>query len=164
MSHTSSRLRQVMDWRAAVLAGLVAGLVFLLFQLIATSIVLGESPWIVLNQIAAIVLGPAGLVDSFALNPAAFILGLLIHFLFSILFTLLLAFIIHRWGLAVGIIGGALFGLALYGLNYYAFARLFTLTWFSGMRSAYVILAHIVFGAVAGGVYEALEKDIYVAE
>lgn len=164
MSQTSSRLRQVMDWRAAIVAGLVAGLVFLLFQLIATSVALGERPWIVLNQIAAIVLGPAGLVNSFELNPTALILGLLLHFLFSVLFALLLAFIIHRWGLVVGIIGGALFGLALYGLNYYAFARIFTFTWFTGMRSAYVILAHIVFGAVAGGVYEALEKDIYVAE
>lgn len=160
MTKTRQRLRQVMDWRAALIAGVVAGTVTLLLQLILIAALTGGSPWFVLYHIAGLVLGPDAVlgVTGFEVGPA--LLGLLLHFVLAILFTLLLAFIIHRWGLVVGIVGGALFGLALYGINYYTFTIFFP--WFYPFRSWVVILIHVVFGAVAGGTYEALEEEIYV--
>jgi len=55
-----------------------------------------------------------------------------------------------------------LFGLALYAINYYTFTLFFP--WFFPMRSWLVVLSHIVFGATAGGVYEAFEHETYVVE
>lgn len=53
--------------------------------------------------------------------------GVLVHLVLSLVYALLLAFIIHRWGLVVGIVGGALFGVAIYIINYYTFTALFSL-------------------------------------
>src|SRR5690606_37457833 len=88
--------------------------------------------------------------------------GTLIHLTLSVGYAIVLAFIIHRWGLVVGIIGGALFGLAIYIINYYSFTYLFP--WFFPLRSWIALVGHIFFGAAAGGIYEALERDIYVME
>ena len=88
--------------------------------------------------------------------------GVLMHMSLSLVYALLLAFIIHRWGLVVGIVGGALFGLAIYIINYYTFTYLFP--WFFPLRSWLVLATHIFFGATAGGIYEALERDIYVLD
>ena len=73
---------------------------------------------------------------------------------------LLLAFIIHRWGLIVGIVGGALYGLSLYLINYLTFSAFFP--WFYPLQSWMMVVGHVFFGALAGGLYEALERDIYV--
>jgi hypothetical protein len=85
-----------------------------------------------------------------------------IHLFLAVIYALVLAFIIHRWGLVVGIIGGALFGLALYIINYYTFTALYP--WFFPLRSWIALVGHIVFGGLAGGIYEALERDVYVID
>src|SRR5690606_21498005 len=93
-------------------------------------------------------------------DPLVVLVALLVHFVLSVLYACILAFIIHRGGLLAGIIGGALFGLALYAINYYTFSFFFP--WFFSLRSWMVVAAHGLFGAIAGGVYEALERDRYI--
>ena len=163
MAQRSITMRQIMDWRAAVLAGIVAGVVFLALQMaILAGVTGGSSPWVILRMTAAMVMGQSVLPPPASFDPAITLVALLITFVLSILFALLIAFVLHRWGLLVGIIGGALFGLALYAINYYTFTLFFP--WFFPMRSWLVVLAHIAFGATAGGVYEAFEHETYVAE
>ncbi len=163
MAQRSITMRQIMDWRAAVLAGIVAGAVFLVLQIaILVSLTGGSSPWVVLRMIAAMVMGQGVLPPPATFDPGITVVALLINFVLSILFALLIAFVLHRWGLLVGIFGGALFGLALYAINYYTFTLFFP--WFFPMRSWLIVLSHIVFGATAGGVYEAFEHEEYVAE
>jgi hypothetical protein len=65
---------------------------------------------------------------------------------------LVIAIVVHRWGLIVGIVGGAILGLAIYGINLYAMTTFFT--WFFALNNRVLLLSHILFGAVAGGVYE----------
>jgi hypothetical protein len=62
----------------------------------------------------------------------------------------------------VGIIGGAFFGLAIYLINYYTFSYFYP--WFYPLRSWIALAGHLFFGAVAGGLYETFERDIYVVE
>ncbi|MFN8449032.1 MAG: hypothetical protein U0521_10670 [Anaerolineae bacterium] len=45
------------------------------------------------------------------------VVGVIVHYVLSFVFTLIITIVIHRWGLVVGIVGGALLGLALYGIN-----------------------------------------------
>lgn len=152
------RMRQVMDWQAAIRAGLMAGLIALLIVVIPAAA--DGYPWIIFHWIAALILGSGVLAETSDLSPLVIGLGLIIHFSLSIIYSLILAFIIHRWGFWVGVLGGALFGLALFAINYYTFTLLFP--WFLVMRSWTVLIAHLVFGAVAGGTYEALEVERFI--
>ena len=162
MIKSSSRVRQIMDWRAAFWAGIIAGAIYLVAQMALLAQITGGSPWIVPRRIAAIVLGESVLPPPATFDLTIFLVSLLLHLFLSVIYTLILAFIIHRWGLIVGIVGGALFGLALYVINYYTFSIFFP--WFFPVRSWVDILSHMLFGAVAGGVYEALEVEVFVKE
>jgi hypothetical protein len=62
----------------------------------------------------------------------------------------------------VSVLGGALFGLALYLINFFTFTTFFP--WFYPARNWPFAAVHILFGAVAGGIYELLEKDVFVIE
>lgn len=152
----------IMDWRAAVIAGVVAGALTMLLWMILWATVTGGSVWTPFHHVAAILLGESVLSPSQTLDLRVILAGAVVHLALAVLYTLLLAFIIHRWELLVGILGGALFGLALYLINYYTFSILFP--WFFPLRSWIALVGHIFFGAVAGGLYELMERDVYVAE
>lgn len=155
-------LRQIMDWRAAVIAGLLAGGITMLLWVILLSVVTGGSIWTPFHHIGAILLGEDVLTPSRVIDFRVVLTGTFIHLSLSVVYAIILAFIIHRWGLVVGILGGALFGLALYLINYHFFTSLYP--WFYPLRSWIALVGHIVFGATAGGIYEALERDIFVME
>ena len=108
MSNSPSRLHQVMDWRAAIWAGIIAGAIFLLLQMILLALVTGGSPWILPRMTAAIVLGEGALSPPASFDVTITLVALIIHFVLAIGFAVLIAFILHRWGLLVGIVGGAL--------------------------------------------------------
>lgn len=153
-----TNMEQLVDWRAAFIAGLVAGLVFLLVEMIGQAMLLGGS-WVFTRYTAAIVLGEEVLVGGF--DPGVVAVGILVHFVLAVIFALILAAIIHEWNLLTGVIVGALFGLALYAINYYTFTRFFP--WFFPLRNWLDITAHILYGITAGGVYELLEIERFVA-
>jgi hypothetical protein len=141
-----------MAWRAVPIAGLAGGLAYLLVTVILTPALVGGSSGLTLRYSAALLLGPGALVEA-GITPLA--VGLLVHLALSVLFALIIAVVVHRWGLWVGILGGAALGLALYGINLYFMTRVFD--WFRAINTPVLLLAHLVFGAVAGGVYEALD-------
>ena len=162
MQQPRRTLRLIMGWRAAVIAGLVAGALTMLLWMILWATVTGGSVWTPFHHVAAILLGEGVLAPSQTLDWRVILAGTVIHLALAVLYALLLAFIIYRWELLAGIIVGALFGLALYLVNYYTFTILFP--WFFPLRSWMALVGHIFFGAVAGGLYELMERDIYVAE
>lgn len=157
MTATSPRIRQLVDWRAALWAGVVSGLIFLLSNIFLSPI---GNAWVMIRLFASPLLG-----DSILAPPATFDLlalgaALLVHFGLSVVYALLIAYIIHRGGLLTGIIGGALIGLALYSINFYTVTLLYP--WFFAMRSTLFIITHALYGALVGGIYEALEVEIFV--
>jgi hypothetical protein len=89
----------------------------------------------------------------------ALVCALLVHFTLAILMALAIAFVLHRWGLITGVLGGAVFGLVFFGINYYTLTYFFP--HFFAMAHWSVVLVHVVFGALAGGVYEWLETEPY---
>jgi len=153
------RVRQLVDWRAAGIAGIVAGIISLITNILISAWLL-DSPWLFLRIIASIILGKGVLPppDSFSLS--VFLSGLLIHLLLSVIFSCLIAVVVHQWGFIISFFGGALMGLAFYVINFYTFSILFP--WFYAFRSWIFLLMHVLLGAFAGSIYEILEVEKYV--
>jgi len=138
-----------MTWRGVFIASIAAGTVFIVSNLILTPLVLDIQPPVILRYFASLLLGSDAVTDDGAFVQ---VIGLVIHFVLSFVFTLLITIVIHRWGILVGIIGGGLLGVAIYGINLYTFTVIFE--WFFAIESNVLLLSHILFGATAGGVYE----------
>lgn len=151
------KMRQVVDWSAAIWAGLISGLLYLIVGSLLSGILYGNF-LLPIRMTAAFIWGSPSILDE--PSAAMIIIALVVHFILSIVFGTIVAFVIHRWGLVVGIVGGAALGLALYGINFFALTEFFP--WFSGLRGWAMIISHIVFGAAAGGFYELLEVEEFV--
>ncbi|QPC82254.1 hypothetical protein G4Y79_21635 [Phototrophicus methaneseepsis] len=161
-SKRTLRMRQVVDWSAAFWAGLIAGTIFLLLNVFAVPAIIGGSPAVVLNYFASLIMGDSVLANPDTLTATTAIVAIILNFVLSIPFALLLAVIIHRWGIIVGIILGALFGFGLYIINFFISEQIFP--WFFAMDTNWFIVTHVIFGALAGGIYEALEVERFVPD
>ncbi len=156
----SNNFRQLVDWSASVWAGLVAGTAFLLFNVVVTPLVEGGNAWIILRLFASPLLGQEVLSPPATNDPWISVVGTVIILGCSVPFSMVLALIIHRWGSMVGILGGAVFGLVLYCINFYTLT--FFVPWFFAMRSFSMAISHLLFGAVAGWIYESLEVEEFI--
>jgi len=144
-----------LDWRAYFVAGLAAGLTTLLISLTLSAVVLGD-PGLILRITASLVLGPEVIPVTEGSSPLILLTGLLLHFALSFTYALLIVLVIHRWGLVVGLIGGALIGLALYVIDIYAVSFFFP--WIYPLRNWLLLLTHMILGGLVGVVYELLDE------
>jgi hypothetical protein len=156
MPPTTVRFRQALDWTAAVWAGIISGLVFLIVAMVLTSVYLG-SAWVIPRMTASVILGHKVLPPPASFQAGIIASGVIVHLCLSVLFAYIIAFTLHRWGIVVGIIGGALFGLAFFCINFYTLSYFFP--WFYPLRSWLLAVSHVAYGAIAGGTYEALEVE-----
>ncbi len=133
--------------------GLLAGMVFILFELIMAGIT-GPSAMTALRAISAIVLGPGALEPSVNVG-AAVVIGLIVHFVLSAIFGLIFGMIVWAARSLIGSDGvlvgaAALYGLVLWIVNFYMIApRAFP--WFAEANPVVQFFAHILFyGGVLG--------------
>lgn len=160
MTTASPRLRQLVDWRAAFWAGLSAGALFLVVNFFVMPVVIGGNVWVMIRLFASLVLGDGILAPPATFDLTALLIALVTHFALSVLYAMLIAYVVHRGGLITGLIGGAILGLALYSINFYTLTYFFP--WFFVIHNALSVIAHLLFGALAGGIYEALEVEVFV--
>jgi hypothetical protein len=144
-------MRENITWSAVWIAGFVGGTVFLVTSILFTPLLLGVESGLVLRYFASLVMGEA-VVNGDVTTTSSLIVGVIVHYALSMLFALVIAIVVHRWGLLVGIIGGALLGLAIYGINLYTMTLLFP--WFFAINNSVLLVSHVLFGALVGGVYE----------
>lgn len=156
MAETDVTVRRTIDWSAAIWSGIIAGAVFMMLEMIMVPLFGGGSPWGPPRMIAAIGMGREVLPPpaTFALVPL--IVAMVIHFMLSIVFAVILTLIVSPFGLGVAVLVGAIFGLVLYLVNFYGFTALFP--WFAMARNWITISTHLVFGAVAAWAYKWLQK------
>lgn len=145
-----------LDLKSAALAGLVAGLVFLVMELVLVAATTG-SPWGPPRMIAAIGMGegvlPApGSPPTFDLT--VLIVAMLIHFALSVVLGLIWAALFGRMAGTLALIVGAVFGLAVYGLHFYGLTAVFP--WFAMARGWVAIVSHAAFGLVLAATYAKL--------
>ncbi|MEM9293946.1 MAG: hypothetical protein AAGD01_19865 [Acidobacteriota bacterium] len=152
-------LRPVVDWSAAVWAGIGSGLVFLILALAWVPAQVGGNAWVITRLMSSPVLGEDILAPPATFDLTATLVGWTLHFVACFLFALAIAYVLHRGGLITGIVGGALAGAGLYGIVFYTATLAFP--WFFAHRSVPMLLTHIAYGAVAGGIYELLEVEAF---
>jgi hypothetical protein len=145
-----------MDKRAAVIAGLIAAIVSLAAGMGVLEY-LHENAMSLPRLLATIALGRDALSAEAVPDMTALVAGVGVHLVLGLIFAFVISFTLHRWGFWVGLIGGGLFGLALYAINTYTMSRFFPDFWH--YRSWFMIGFHILFGALCGGIYEAIERD-----
>lgn len=151
-------MHRKLNLKAAIWSGLVAGIVFMALEMALVMLVQGESPWAPPRMIAAIGMGDGVLPPPATFDPGIVAVGMAIHFALAIVLAIILAWAISRFEprLGASIVGGAIFGLVVYYIDFYGFTALFP--WFAMARGPIGIFAHAVFGAVAGGTYHAIES------
>lgn len=145
-----------LDWKAVIGSGVIAGLVFLMLEMIMVPLFLDGSPWGPPRMIAAMVMGEGVLPP-----PATFAFGivmvaLLIHFALSIVYAIAFDWVLGGIQKIPLIAVGALFGLALYLVNFYIFTEVWP--WFAMARNWVSIFAHIVYGAVLAWSFKAIAQ------
>nr|WP_175803080.1 sodium:proline symporter [Burkholderia anthina] len=100
---------------------------------------------------AAIVMGRAVLGTSAGFDPTIMGVATLVHAALSLAYTAVLATLVRNLSRGAALLAGGVFGLVLYGVNLHAFTAIFP--WFVPVRDAITLVAHLVFGVTAAGVY-----------
>ena len=145
------------NWTAALYAGIAAGIIATMAQIILWWAFSGSLPGIMFRDArlaAAIILGPEILPMQVAFDWPAMIVATMIHFSLSVIYSMILAAFIVRRDLAVSIFVGIEFGFVLFGVNMYGFTMIFP--WFEEARDWVTLVAHVVFGIVAASTYRVL--------
>lgn len=153
------------DWRPGLWAGLIAGLVFLIMEMGLVWLAQGESPWAPPHMIAAMALGDDILPQPGTWAPfdaTVVITAVMIHMLLSAVLGVLGAHLLRDAGVGRGLVLGAVYGVAIYVLNFYLIAPL-AFPWFAMARNWISVFSHIMFGVVFGVAYVALRTKTRLA-
>ena len=144
------------DWRAAIMAGVV----FLVLELVLATLIPGGSPWASPRMIASTLLGRSVLHAPGTFEASIMVAALVLHFVLAIVFALMLSLIMAPFrfdsSTAMASLVGAVFGLAMYLLNFYGMTRFFP--WFAEARNWVNVVSHLVFGVVVADTYMRLER------
>ncbi len=143
-------------WKAAIWAGIVAGVVSTLLQALLWAST-GAFPSALFRDsrlAAAILMGRDVLPPPATFDLTVMLIAGCVHFALSIVYGTLLAIIISRAAMGMAVLIGAGFGAGLYGVNLYGFTAIFP--WFADVRDGITFAAHVAFGVAAAVTYRAL--------
>jgi hypothetical protein len=136
---------------AGAISGIAAGIVFAVFEMIASAAMMGAGAFFMpLRMIGAILVGPGALDASYSIWAAG-AAGLTVHLVLSIVYGVIFAMILGGLRSATwDVLLGAAFGFALWLINFYLIAPM-AFPWFLDANPAIQFIAHTVFfGAVLG--------------
>jgi uncharacterized membrane protein YagU involved in acid resistance len=156
-THSVAAEETRLDWQAALWAGLIAGVVFMMMEMILVATAGGGSAWGPPRMIAAILMGQEVLPPPATFDLGIFATAMAIHFALSVILALVLAWVISRWHLSTGlaVAAGAVFGAVVYLVNFYPVASAL-FPWFGMARNWITISSHVVFGIVVAWSYKEL--------
>ncbi|MBL0419140.1 hypothetical protein JI739_02150 [Ramlibacter sp. AW1] len=150
--HRGPDYRGGIRWGAAAWAGIAAGIVFLMMEMLLVWLALGQSPWGPPRMIAALVMGKEVLPPPASFSAPIVMTAMVIHLVLSVVYGLILGAIVHRMGKGAALVTGAVFGLVVYLANFHLIAPM-AFPWFTQAQNWVSVLSHVVFGAVIAAVY-----------
>ena len=143
---------------AAAKSGFIAGLIFLILEMIMVPLFLNGSPWGPPRMIAAIILGENVLPPPASFDLTIVMVALILHFILSIVYALIIGLFVSKANATIAVIVGIGAGLLIYFVNFYRFTSQFP--WFAMARNWVSIFAHAVFGLSAALAFKAFYKSI----
>jgi hypothetical protein len=149
----------------AVVAGIIGGLIFAAFEVVATAVMMGpDAAFMPLRMIGGIALGAQALDPSYPLVNAA-VAGVLVHMVLSIAFAIVFAAIVP-----VTVSSGTLtllgmgFGIVLWIVNFFVIAPVAGWNWFPEQTNPIVqFLAHSLFFGCPVGWYLGREQRMAIS-
>ncbi len=149
---------QKLNWKAAIVAGLVAGVIFMMLEMALVGTIGGQSPWGPPRMIAAMAMGKDVLPPPATFDMGIMMVAMMIHFPLSIIMAAVLGLAISHWrmNLMTSLIAGTIFGLIVYFVDFHIMTGIFP--WFAMARGGISIFAHAMFGLVLGWTYHAIAK------
>lgn len=149
-------MSKAIDWKGAIWAGVAAGIVFIMLEMVLVATVMGQSPWGPPRMMAAMVMGEGVLPPPATFDIGIMMVAMMIHVPLAIIYGIILGWVISNWrlGLGASIALGTAFGLLIYFVNFYGFTAIWP--WFAMARNLISMFAHAMFGLVLGWVYHAI--------
>ncbi len=149
---------------AAIKAGLLAGIVFMMLEMALVALIMGQSPWAPPRMIAAIGLGDGVLPPPATFDLTMFLVAMAIHLILAVILALIFAAIVAktRWSAGSTALAGLVFGLVVYVVNFYVMTSVFP--WFAMARNGVSIFSHAVFGLVLGYAYHRLAAHVVTTD
>ena len=145
-------------WRAAVYAGVVRRVLATAVEIALWWAFTDALPDILFRdaRFAAALAFGRGVLSAQAFDWSVMFIAALVHFALSVVYALILSRLIWRLTLYPSLLAGTAFGLVLFSVNMYGFTMVFP--WFEACRDWITVVAHLVFGMVAAGVYSVLRS------
>lgn len=142
--------------KQGLIGGMVAGIVFAMFEMIMAAVLNGASAFFMpLRLIGAIVLGQEALMPGYSLVGAA-ITGAIVHMILATMFGLVLAVLLSALpatarSAAMTIAIASVYGFVLWVVNFYVIAPIGGWDWFPRTNETVQFFAHtFFFGSVLG--------------
>ena len=147
-----------LDRKKALWAGMIAGLVFMMVEMIMVAMFQGMSPWAPPCMMAAMALGTSVLPPPADFSMKIMMIAMMIHLPLSMIYGLILGWAVHRLQMGAALLAGAAFGLiAVYFVNFYVVAPM-AFPWFTEARNWISVISHVMFGVVLAGAYVAMRR------
>lgn len=152
------------DLVAAAVAGIAAGAVLMVLELLWAATMMGEAPWRISQFVAAITMGPYTVLHSppNVFDPTIVTVALVTHYVLGISFAIVLGAVVAGYhydddvNVSLPVIGGV-FGALLYLFNFFALTQVYP--WFAELRGWGTFAAHVVFGITAAELYGMLARS-----
>jgi hypothetical protein len=150
-----------LNWwvKHGAIGGIIVGLVFALFEMVAAALMMGASAfWMPLRMIGAILLGAQALEPTYPLLTAA-VAGVAVHVILSAAFGAVFAVLVAQVRAIAEtdlwlITAATIFGFLLWLVNFYVIAPVFGWNWFPQDTNPVVqFIAHTFFYGAALGLY-----------
>lgn len=156
MVETATGIREGF-WKNAILAGIIAGVVFMMAEMLMVWLFLGQSRWGPPRMIAAMAMGPQVLPPPATFDFARLMVAMMIHFSLSVVYGIGIGCVVRNMSYGMAVLTGAVIGLVIYLVNFYLIAS-FIWEWFAMARNWVSLFAHLLSGLTAAASYVALSR------
>lgn len=144
--------------KPSVYAGLIAGVVFMMLEMIMVPLFMGGSPWGPPRMIGAILLGEGVLPPPATFNFGVLMVAIVLHLMLSVVYALIIDYVSRNTRFLLALLIGAVIGYVIYLVNFYLFTGLFP--WFAKARNWVSAFTHISFGIAAVWAYRELTHTV----
>ena len=146
--------KRITRWGKGAVAGLIAGALFITVEMFLMEAFGRGNMWDPLRLSASITLGDRAVATSTPFTFDILFVGMLMHFVLSIWYAVVLGMLIRKLKPVTAMLVGAGFGFLMYLFHFYALTAFYP--WVANWRNWIAIVTHLLFGMSAAWVYSHL--------